>query len=103
MIGAAHAIELPFVFDLVEDHRLHVFVGPDAPTGLARAANEAWRTFATTGAPAAEGLPDWPTVDGVGRPVVVLDTESVLAHDPLPLTRTFWDSDAARMPASATA
>ena len=49
MIGAAHAIEIPFVFDLVEDQRLHVFVGADAPKELARATHEAWVAFARDG------------------------------------------------------
>jgi len=90
MIGAAHAVEIPFVFDLVEDHRLHVFVGPEAPRSLARAMHEAWIAFARDGVPAADGLPTWPTVDGDGRPVVLLDTGSTLALDPEGATRRFW-------------
>lgn len=101
MIGAAHAIELPFVFDLVEDHRLHVFVGPEAPVSLARNTNEAWRTFAATGVPAAEGLPTWPTADSAGRPVMVLDAECTLAHDPNAGTRQWWTTSAAERPTLA--
>ena len=82
MIGAAHAIEIPFVFDLVEDQRLHVFVGADAPKELARATHAAWVAFAHGGSPSADGLPEWPTVDTTGRPVMVLDTEPTLASDP---------------------
>jgi para-nitrobenzyl esterase len=98
MVGAAHAIELPFVFDLVEDQRLHVFVGPDAPKELARATHEAWVAFAREGSPAAATLPPWPTVDGPGRPVMVLDTEPSLAEDPGAAAREFWASPAAVMP-----
>lgn len=98
MIGAAHAIEIPFVFDLVEDHRLHVFVGPEAPSSLARATHDAWVAFAATGTPAAQGLPEWPRVDAPGRPVMVLDTEPAVAADPRGSTRQFWASDAAAMP-----
>ena len=101
MVGAAHAIEIPFVFNLVEDHRLHVFVGPDAPGSLAGAINDAWVAFAANGLPKADGLPDWPTVDGAGRPVVILDTETALAHDPNPVTRQFWATPAAAMPPRA--
>jgi para-nitrobenzyl esterase len=92
MVGAAHALEIPFVFDLVEDHRLHVFVGPDAPAGLAHAMHQAWVAFARAGVPAGDDLPDWPTVDGAGRPVLLLDTTSSVAHDPQPATRRFWSS-----------
>jgi para-nitrobenzyl esterase len=98
MIGAAHAIEIPFVFDLVEDQRLHVFVGPDAPKELARATHEAWVAFASGEVPGADGLPEWPTVDQPGRPVMVLDTEPSQARDPQSATREFWASPAAVMP-----
>jgi para-nitrobenzyl esterase len=90
MIGAAHALDIPFVFDLVEDHRLHVFVGPEAPTGLAHDMHQAWAAFAREGRPSAEGLPPWPTVDDGDRPVLLLDTEPGMAHDPEATTRRFW-------------
>lgn len=98
MIGAAHAIEIPFVFDMVDDNRLHVFVGADAPRSLSRATHEAWVAFARDGVPAADGLPDWPQVTEDGRPLMVLDTDPTVEHDPLRVTRLFWDSDAAAMP-----
>ena len=102
MIGAAHAIDIPFVFDLLEDHRLHVFVGADAPRSLARATNEAWIAFASTGVPAADGLTEWPTIgSGATRPVMVLDTEPSLVDDPNGDTRRFWDATGSAMPASA--
>jgi para-nitrobenzyl esterase len=101
MVGAAHAIELPFVFDLVEDQRLHVFVGPEAPKQLARSTHEAWVAFARDGAPGAGSLPEWPTVDQPGRPVMVLDTECSLALDPGARTRAFWSTPAATMPPPA--
>ena len=100
MIGAAHAIEIPFVFDLVEDHRLHIFIGSDAPASLAAATNESWLTFAKTGSPATDTLGEWPTVDQPNRPTMVLNTESKLMHDPNALTREFWETPAAARPSS---
>jgi para-nitrobenzyl esterase len=91
MVGAAHALEIPFVFDLVEDHRLHIFVGPDAPAELSRMTNTAWIAFARDGQPAAEGLPSWPVADVAQRPVMVLDTEPRLELDPAATTRAFWE------------
>jgi para-nitrobenzyl esterase len=90
LIGASHAIEIPFVFDLVEDQRLHVFVGPDASKPLARAVHEAWAAFATHGVPAADGLPAWPAVDASRRPVLRFDTTSDLVVDPQSTTLRFW-------------
>ena len=101
MIGAAHAIEIPFVFDLVADHRLHVFVGPDAPVSLARATHLAWVQFACTGAPSHDGLPLWPTMSDDDRPVMVLDTEPQVRPDPQGATRRFWGTDAGVMPIAA--
>ncbi len=99
MVGAAHAIDIPFVFNLIEDHRLHVFVGTDAPRSLAHATNAAWINFASTGTPWAEGLEKWPTIDSEGtRPVMVFDTEPRLVDDPNGATRRFWDTPGATMP-----
>ena len=89
-IGAAHALEIPFVFDLVEDHRLHVFVGPDAPRSLARAMHESWVHFAADGVPRARNVPDWPSVDSPTRPVMLFDTECRVVRDPQPATAAFW-------------
>jgi para-nitrobenzyl esterase len=90
MIGASHAIEIPFVFDLVEDQRLHVFVGPEAPKPLARAVHESWVAFATTGIPSADGLPEWPRVTAERRPVMRFDTASGVLEDPQATTLRFW-------------
>ncbi|HKY13554.1 MAG TPA: carboxylesterase/lipase family protein [Microthrixaceae bacterium] len=88
-MGACHAIEIPFVFDLVEDQRLHVFVGPEAPRALARATHEAWVAFARDHEPVAAGLPVWSRVDEPGRPTMVLDTEPRLVDDPHGAAREF--------------
>lgn len=59
MLGAAHAMELPFVFDLAHLPGIEVLVGPDAPQALADAVHGAWVAFATDGAPALPGGPQW--------------------------------------------
>ena len=98
MIGAAHAIEIPFVFDLVEDHRLHVFVGADAPTELSRATHQAWVEFARHGVPAADTLPTWPPYDTGERATMVLDVEPQVALDPQSTSRKFWETPGADNP-----
>ncbi|GAA5115993.1 hypothetical protein GCM10023320_15590 [Pseudonocardia adelaidensis] len=66
-LGAAHTVELPFVFDLAHESWLHGesgLLGPDpVPTGLAGRVHGAWVAFATT------GDPGWPAYDP-HRPVV---------------------------------
>jgi para-nitrobenzyl esterase len=89
-IGASHAVEIPFVFDAIADQRLHVFVGPDAPSELARVIHESWVAFASGEAPGAEGLADWPALGGVGRPVMVFDEDSEVVDDPQSTSRRYW-------------
>jgi para-nitrobenzyl esterase len=89
LLGAAHAVEIPFVFDMVEDHRLHVLVGAEAPAGLARTMHDAWVATATHSDPAGAGVA-WPQVDGPGRPVLCLDDEHQVRVDPQSATRRFW-------------
>jgi para-nitrobenzyl esterase len=54
-LGAAHTVELPFVFDLADEPWLHGptgLLGPDeAPAALATRMHGAWVTFARTGDP----------------------------------------------------
>ncbi|MFD2470082.1 carboxylesterase/lipase family protein [Amycolatopsis silviterrae] len=54
-LGAAHTVELPFVFDLADEPWLHGdtgLLGPDsAPAGLAAEVHAAWVAFARTGDP----------------------------------------------------
>ncbi|KAA2265682.1 carboxylesterase family protein [Solihabitans fulvus] len=54
-LGAAHTVELPFVFDLADRPWLHGetgLLGPDpAPPGLAARVHAAWVAFASTGDP----------------------------------------------------
>ncbi len=57
-LGAAHTVELPFVFDVADEPWLHGetgLLGPTpAPEALARRMHGAWTEFATT------GNPGWP-------------------------------------------
>ncbi len=92
MIGAAHAVEIPFVFELVTDHRLHILIGPEAPPELASAMHDAWVSFASSGAPLVHGIGTWPSLptDCATRPVVLFDDDISLVDDPHGSTRRFW-------------
>ncbi len=91
MIGAAHAVEIPFVFEMVGDHRLHVLVGPEAPGHLASAMHRAWVDFAVTGTPSVAGS-NWPALAAGAddRPVVLFDEGISIADDPQGSTRRWW-------------
>lgn len=89
MLGAAHAIEIPFVFDMVTDHRLHVMIGPEAPETLAHTMHEAWVSFARDGSPRF-GVLDWPAISSGERPVLCMGDDSSVQDDPLATSRECW-------------
>ena len=69
-LRAAHALELGFVFDRLDDPEAQRLAGPDAPRGLAAEMHAAWVAFVKT------GDPGWP-VYGADRRTRVFDTISV--------------------------
>jgi para-nitrobenzyl esterase len=91
-LGSCHALEIPFVFDVVDDPKLAMFVGAEAPTGLADLMQEAWVAFARNGRPEADGLPAWPAYELDRRATLDFDTECRLIEDPGADLRGFWES-----------
>jgi len=76
-LGAAHAIELPFVFDtLACASGERGILGPNPPQALADSIHALWIRFATDGT-----LP-WPAFDGQTRQVYSL-TKGVAAFEPI--------------------
>ncbi|MQY31167.1 Carboxylesterase [Nocardia sp. RB56] len=71
-IGAAHAVELPFVFDALGTPMAEALTGPGAPQPLADDIHRAWVAFITTGDPNHDGLPTWPAYDHAKRRVMEL-------------------------------
>ena len=57
-LGSTHCIEIPFVFDNVLLHRTFTGGGEDA-VELGHRVSRLWTSFAKTGKPEAEGIPDW--------------------------------------------
>jgi para-nitrobenzyl esterase len=92
MLGSCHALEVPFVFDVVDDPKLAMFVGADAPTGLADRMQDAWIAFARTGRPGTEELPEWPAYEEGRRATLEFGAECRLVDDPGAELREFWES-----------
>ena len=67
-LGAAHALEIGFVFDRLRSPDWVMFAGSDAPQALAGTMHAAWVRFAMT------GDPGWRAWDAE-RPVMVFDHE----------------------------
>jgi para-nitrobenzyl esterase len=82
-LGAAHAMEIGFVFDRLGSPDWIRLAGDAAPQALADEMHAAWVRFATTGSP---GWRPW----DASRPVMVFDTESALAEGPRDAQLAAW-------------
>lgn len=81
LIGAGHAIEIPFVFNrfqLLGDLDKIMFRKKTAQSreALSRAMGAYWAAFARAGAPSGEGLPEWPQWSADGGSIMRLDSAS---------------------------
>ena len=80
-LRSMHGIELPFVFDHVEDVSFMIGAGADRQT-LADQMSAAWVAFARTGNPSHSRMPRWPAFDAATRPTMTFDTDTRVVNDP---------------------
>jgi para-nitrobenzyl esterase len=95
-LGAAHALELPFVWNKLDLPVSAILLGGDvggATAALATAMHDAWAAFIRGGEPAAAGLPPWPRYDEPRRATMLFDRASSVADDPGAATRALWPRD----------
>ncbi|POX36238.1 carboxylesterase, partial [Streptomyces sp. Ru73] len=87
-LGATHAVELPFVFDLAHLPQLHgpaALLGPEKPPAeLAARMHETWVRFART------GNPGWDPYDTERRSTMRIDAEWTQVDDPRSQERQVW-------------
>jgi carboxylesterase type B len=91
--GAAHAVEIPFVFDNLDKNGIEMLLGPidGHLQSLAAAMADAWTTFARTGVPAAQGLPEWTPYEPQHRATLVVGLDRQIVEDPQGDERSLWD------------
>jgi para-nitrobenzyl esterase len=82
-LGAAHSVEIPFVFDTL-GLGTQPLLGPDPPQSLATMMHAAWVAFATS------GDCGWPKYDAARRPTMRFDTTSEVVDDPLAAKLALW-------------
>ncbi|MDX1383961.1 MAG: carboxylesterase/lipase family protein [Thermoanaerobaculia bacterium] len=90
-LGAAHAMDIPFVFRNVDVPNVPRLIGdtPDrAP--LAEAMSEAWLAFARNGSPTHAAIPGWGLWTSDERTTMIFDDPCTVAHDPLCEERLAW-------------
>jgi para-nitrobenzyl esterase len=92
VLGACHAIELPFVFDNLDRGGVDMLLGglDDGARGLAARTARAWTGVAHATGPAHDDL-EWPDYDLDQRLTCVLDRLVSVAADPDPQVRALWE------------
>ncbi|MBB4685572.1 carboxylesterase/lipase family protein [Amycolatopsis jiangsuensis] len=83
-LGACHALELPFVFDNLDDRAFSPFIGENPPQQVADAMHKAWIDFATS------GDPGWPAYTAEHRVAMRFDTASAITVDDRADERALW-------------
>lgn len=76
-----HGMELPFVFDHVDDVQWMTGNSPDR-SALAEKVSNAWVAFARSGNPNHKGLPTWRPFEMNSRPTMVFDNDCQAVDDP---------------------
>ena len=82
-LGAAHSVEIPFVFDTL-GLGTEPLLGPDPPQSLATAMHAAWVAFA------AAGDCGWPEYELARRLTMHFNTLSEVVDDPLAQKLVLW-------------
>lgn len=89
--GAFHALELGFVWDVLDTPAAQLFLAnATAPQSLADAMHRAWLAFAHHHNPNVPELPHWPQYDATDRPTLIFNTESHVENDPQSEKRHVW-------------
>jgi para-nitrobenzyl esterase len=80
-LRSMHGMELPFVFDHVNDISFMTGDHPDRQA-LADRMSRAWVSFARTGNPSHSGLPTWPAFNPSTRATMIFDRDCRVMNDP---------------------
>jgi para-nitrobenzyl esterase len=93
MLGAGHALDIPFVFGALDDPSLGALVG-DTPAArtLSERMQDAWIAFARTGNPATEHLPAWTPYEPERRTTMIFGEEVAAVDAPYEPERAFWST-----------
>jgi para-nitrobenzyl esterase len=90
VLRSSHALEIPFVFDNL-DESTAMFTGSGTERqAIADAMHASWIAFARNGDPNHAGIPDWPQYDTHRRSTMRFDVEVELVDDPMGEDRAAW-------------
>jgi para-nitrobenzyl esterase len=91
VLGAAHAMDIPFVFNTLDVGLSRTFTG-DSPTRqpLADLMHASWAAFIRSGNPAIASLPAWPPYDLERRATMIFGDVAHVVDDPQGQVRAVW-------------
>ncbi len=91
-LGAAHALDLLFVWNRLDLPFAQILLGLDlaAAQPLATAMHTTWARFIVSGVPDGGALPAWPRYDAQRRQTLLIDVASKVVDDPAGATRAMW-------------
>jgi para-nitrobenzyl esterase len=92
VLGACHAIDVPFAFANLDRRGVELILGgvDDTTRRLADRMSRAWTNAARTGSPEHDELP-WPAYDAERRATCLLDRGVAVVDDPAGEARRLWD------------
>jgi para-nitrobenzyl esterase len=90
-LGAAHAMDIPFVWNTLDTTLSRTFTG-DSPARqpLADLMHAAWAAFIRGGTPAIAGLPAWPPYDLERRATMIFSAAPHVVDNPQGQVRALW-------------
>ncbi|MCL6517956.1 carboxylesterase/lipase family protein [Alicyclobacillus sp.] len=92
-LGACHAMEIPFVFNNLDQTGVDRFTGDSADRyPIAQAMHRAWAAFAKSGDPNGDGTPSWPTYDLETRTLLAFGINTHTETDPYGPERAEWNA-----------
>ena len=90
-LGAAHALEIPFVFNTLGIKPFGIFPKKTAATNrLSFAMMDAWVHFGVKGNPNHKNIPEWPRYDTETRPTIIFDKEIQVGKNLYPERDKAW-------------
>jgi para-nitrobenzyl esterase len=91
-MGAAHGLELPFVFGTLRPAMARLTGSGPGAAALSQRMMDAWIAFARSGDPSCPSNGSWPAYDAATRATMELDAESRVTLAPFEEERQVWES-----------
>jgi len=92
ILGACHALEIPFVFGTLGEKERIIYPGRNRETDiLSGKMMDAWTSFARTGNPSHNDIPDWLPFEAGLRNTMMLGLNVEVIKDPFGQERMAWE------------